>query len=277
MYYYTIGQYLEHIVDELEAELRSEENVAGIKERLSGKCTRTQALLYFLKYHYGYAFEYEYIYTNHIIKNFKGERMNVLSLGCANGIDLWSLCHALSHSSTDIGSIGYKGIDNCTYGEVFSGRQADEVSYHRGRELKNKSSVEDTDVLFLPRSAGRLRRGELDRLAIRMGRNGKRLYIAASFGSGDKLDADINNFDYLIDRLEKAGMRIREGGRNRYYKYNDEEVCGIKSIYHDYEYPDRALALLGKLRTAVSDDVGMPVLTNGMLRYNYAVMDSLYS
>lgn len=286
MYYQTIGQYLEHIVRELEDELDGKESLDSVMQTMkeSGNiplgCTRVQGLLYCLKYHFEYAFEYEYIYTNHIIKYFKGMRMNVMSLGCGNGIDLWSLCHALARSDADIASISYTGIDRNICRELFCGRREDSVRYRRDSsgELRRRQLYEGTDVLFLPRSAGMIRRDELDKLAKHMSEGTKRLYIAASFrSSGDQLDADINHFDYLIDRLEKNGLHLTEGRRNKYFRYSDEEVCGIKSIYHDYEYPDRALTLLERLGRSGSVGSSMPVLTNRMLRYNYAVMEGVYN
>ena len=276
MYYYTIGQYLEHILHELEKELKGKDSSVYPQEvpcecgNTPENCTRTQALLYYMKYHFGYAFEYEYIYTNHIIKSFCGDRMNVLSVGCGNGIDLWALCHALDKNDTDISVISYTGIEKRVCSEVFRGRKADRVRYRK----KCGRYSGDTDVLFLPRSVGLMDRAELDTLTKRIS-CGNRLYIAASFRSGtEELGCDVSNFDYLIDCFERAGLHLKEGKRNKYFKYNEAQVCGIKSIYHDYEYPDRALTLLGRLREQGKGSWGLPVLTNSMLRYNYAVMES---
>ena len=297
MYFETITEYLEYLTQEFLKEIRGMNAYCDLKSvsfkdgLLPDYNNRAQALLYCLRYHFGYAFEYEYIYNNHILGNITNDHINVLSVGCGNGIDLWSLDHAIGSSSSRIGQINYIGVDSIDWGEKFTGARGDNIHYINCPITQAESPlrfIRDTDVLFLPKSISELKHFDLECIANIVAPRTNWICLAASFRTEENnfLD-DMNKFDDLIEFFEGYGLTIVSGEKNKAYIGEDKAII---SIYSDYVYPDNTLDLIRNLHNECasrSDDSREcncrcqstlsrnPILKATQVRYNCVIMARL--
>lgn len=294
MVFDTITEYLEYITQEFLEEINGMNSYCDLKNvsfkngLLPNYNNRAQALLYCLRYHFGYAFEYEYIYNNHILGNIMNDQINVLSIGCGNGIDLWSLNHAIEESFPRIKQINYIGVDPIDWGEKFTGTQGDNIQYYYCPITQAESSLRflrDIDVLFLPKSISELKRFDLECIANIVAPKTNWICLAASFRTEENnfLD-DMNKFDDLIDFFEGYGLTIVSGKKNIAYNCEDKAII---SIYSDYVYPDDTLDIILNLYNECasrSDDnydcncrcqttlSRNPILRATQVRYNCVIM-----
>ena len=79
-------------------------------------------LYYFLRYGYGYAYEY-YLMWKDLLDDMEGqglgsERLDVLSLGCGNGVDLWALRTLLEERGEPDRLEGYVGVDVADWSDL---------------------------------------------------------------------------------------------------------------------------------------------------------------
>lgn len=288
MFFTSITDYLEHIFNEFQCEISSRETLCDLNKvsfksgDLPDYNNRAQALLYCLRYHFGYSFEYEYIYNRYVLNNFDDEVINVLSIGCGNGIDLWSLDHAIRRSGSQIKQINYLGIDRIDWREYFCERD-DNVTYHQCDVQDLPERINDVDVLIFPKSISEMKNIDLEYLSDIISNSSDDLFVVASFRAEDNnLGEDVEKFDRFITLLEGDGFNITMGEPNIYHCFN--ETNGIISYYSDYKYPDAVLDYLtANLFMNCSgideDDPGCmqicrgklsrnPILTTSQIRFN---------
>ena len=243
MYFNTITDYLHDtfnlFLEEIDgmSSLCDLRNVSFESGKLPDYTNRAQALLYCLRYHFGYAFEYEYIYRNHILNSFDSDQINVLSIGCGNGIDLWALDHAIQKSGSQIRHINYMGVDRVDWKEYFDCSLDNHVKYIQCEITELQEEFENIDVLILPKSISELRQEDLVHLADIIDQCTNELYVVASFREESyNINVDSKMFAGLIAMLEYNGFEISEG--------HPKDICsiaesrGILSISDDYKYPD---------------------------------------
>jgi len=243
---------------------------------------RAQVLLYCLRYHFGYAFEYEYIYNDHILNNYDNDQINVFSVGCGNGIDLWSLNHAINRSHSSIEKINYLGIDLVDWKEYFYCSENDNVTYYQCDIHGIPAFLDSIDVLIFPKSISELKEEDIIDLADIICNYASQLYIVALFRTdSNNLKKDCKKFDKLVNLLIEKGFRITEGETSCYYTVDGPNA--IISNCSDYKYPDDTLEYLSHLfsncieadmenydcQNICSDQLSRsPILTTSQVRYN---------
>lgn len=78
--------------------------------------------LYLLRYMYAYAYEYREMFSRLLSEHDLPKVVNVLSIGCGNGIDYWALREALSINEIGEKYVKYTGIDEINWGEQWNKR-----------------------------------------------------------------------------------------------------------------------------------------------------------
>ena len=243
MNFASITDYLEYIFDEFKAEISGMDTLCDLRNvsfeggNLPDYNNRAQALLYCLRYHFGYAFEYKHIYQNYILNNFNHDHINVLSIGCGNGIDLWSLDQAINCSNTPIKSIIYLGVDRVDWGERFECSPNDQIEYYQGDVQKLPACTDNVDVVIFPKSLSELADADLSYLSELINESTNEVIISASFRTDtNNLNRDSYKFNNFIKMFIGKGFEIAKGETGVYYT-----IDGLDSIYKndpEFYYPN---------------------------------------
>ncbi|MBR5180419.1 MAG: hypothetical protein IKW90_16710 [Lachnospiraceae bacterium] len=202
------------------------------------------SLLYCLRYHFGYAFEYEEMYRS-IMHEFKdADSLSVLSVGSGNGIDLWSLFHATDRMN--INEIVYTGIDCVDWIDRFDINSPNSARYYNC-ELSDADNIIDNldglDILIFPKSISELTSDDLRALANRIANITDKVYVLTSVRkNGYNRSSDISKIKELCTRFEKHGFRITIGKTEECLEWQRD--VGIRAERYDYEYPQEALEYL---------------------------------
>ena len=287
MFFNTITEYLCDTFNSFLEEINGMSSLCDLRNvsfesgKLPDYTNRAQALLYCLRYHFGYAFEYEYIYINHILNSFDSDQINILSIGCGNGIDLWALDHAIKRSGSQIKCVNYIGVDRVDWKAYFDCSLDDHVKYIQCEITELQEQFENIDVLILPKSISELNEDALKHIAKIITCSSDELYVVASFRSDlGNLCSDGDKFEFLINQLANNGYAIIEGNLADCYDVDGPDA--IVSHYNDYIYPDEALDYICNLystckqtgdnedcKTICSNQLSRkPILTKNYIRYN---------
>ena len=107
---------------------------------------------YLLKYLPGYFVEYYYIYSSIINDKFIEDDLNILSVGCGAGIDLWSAHYAFLNNAYNR-RIRYTGLDIVDWGYW---DDCDEEAYFLNNDINhlNKLDEEEYNIIIFPKSIG---------------------------------------------------------------------------------------------------------------------------
>ena len=246
------------------------------------------SLLYCLRYHYGYAFEYEEIYKV-IIDEFKStDTISVLSIGCGNGIDLWSLFHAARLNK--INKIVYTGIDCIDWFDKFDIELPHSAEYYNCN-LCDAGDIIDfidgLDVLIFPKSISEMKIADLKLLEDRIKKNTNKLIILSTFRKNDyNRNEDISKFQNFCSLFKQDGFEITKGDLDKYCIW--EKDVGIRAERYDYVYPQEALDYLADLHLNCSDYdsenrtcskicpeklTRMPILKTNTICFNYIKLE----
>lgn len=102
----TINSYLDIICSDFHDYLNANVCLCDLKEvhydagRIPDYSNIHVQQLYLLRYAYAYAFEYKQMYE-YLFKRYSvGTPIHVMSIGCGNMIDYWSLAHAVAPEVT---------------------------------------------------------------------------------------------------------------------------------------------------------------------------------
>lgn len=118
--------------------------------------------LYLLRYAYAYAFEYKYMYS-HLLKSFPTkDTLEVMSIGCGNMIDYWSLTQSINPET----SIIYKGYDSVDWAYKFSKRDCDKCQLVLGDALDSIEALDyfSADIIVFPKSISEFSLDSIDRI-----------------------------------------------------------------------------------------------------------------
>ena len=132
-------------------------------------------LYYFLRYGYGYAYEYYLMWRDLLDdmdrQNLGKEKLDVLSLGCGNGIDLWALRSLLAERGESDRLTGYVGVDIADWSDLcFPLPEGEGYRYRWGcgaaDYLRSEEAREHTHpcarVIVLPKSLGEMNEDEIE-------------------------------------------------------------------------------------------------------------------
>lgn len=251
----TITDYLYEIYEEFKEALDDKNEFCNLRNvnfdgnSLPDYSNPEEALLYCLRYHYGYAFEYEVMY-NKILPEFKDrDTISVVSIGCGNGIDLWSLEHGIERLRLDISRINYTGIDGVDWINKIITSDKDSVNYFNC-EVREAgpilNSLDNVDILMFPKSINEVNVSDLRFIEQILSKKTDNIYILASFRKNDYyLKSDINKFNLICSLFENDGFILESGESDAYYCY--DEPKGIRSYFDDYLYPEEILDYIENL------------------------------
>ncbi len=291
MNFASITDYLEYIFDEFNAEISGMDTLCDLRNvsfesgNLPDYNNRAQALLYCLRYHFGYAFEYDYMFREDILPLYKEYLINILSVGCGNGIDYWAIRHAADRRPQSLLQVNYIGIDCVNWDEKMESTGKDSVEYHHSYVKESKAILDNIpriDVLFFPKSISELDRTDLSYLADLIQEKNNIICLAASFRNNKP--EDVAKFDFLVECFERYGFSVYNGQKNMLYQF--ENNAGIRSYYNEYIYPDEAKDFLANLNGFCnerdeSDNIcayecdgalsRTPILTNSQVCFNFVI------
>ena len=131
-------------------------------------------LYYFLRYGYGYAYEYYLMWRDLLDdmerQNHGKEKLDVLSLGCGNGVDLWALRSLLEERGESDRLTGYVGVDVADWsdlcfplpeGEGYRYRWGCSAADYLESEEARKHACPCARVIVLPKSLGEMKEDEI--------------------------------------------------------------------------------------------------------------------
>ena len=244
----------------------------------------TVQLLYALRYHFGYAFEYADMYNKLMKVSDIYNKISVLSVGCGNGIDLWSLQYALSRINRDI-SIEYYGIDAIDWVNKIEGREYDSINYHIcdiADINKNINYIKKFDVIFFPKSISELDTSDLKAIVDFVDQKTNNIYVLSSYRASEyRLNEDVDKYTFFCKALIHKGFKIFFGELDNYYIFNNN--VGLIAYDDNFEYPQKALDYVTNLHKkclsyddecqecvehCIDDLNRIPILKTGNIRYN---------
>jgi len=203
---------------------------------------------YILRYHFAYAFEYEYMFNKVIDDYISKGKIRILSIGCGNGIDYWSTRRVIDKKNAAI-DIEYVGIDAVNWRDKILPASNDSVEYFEC-DLKDINQIIgrfEPDVLVFPKSISEITRVGIEALAASVNFPNK-FYMFVSLRETDSnMDVDMRKTANIVERFSKLDFSTN-GDYNRYTYFTDS-CCGIKGIYYDYNYPDKVMNFLSELNT----------------------------
>ena len=250
----TIHDYLFDIYQRFKYMCDNKENLCELKNvnfengSLPDYSDELISLLYCLRYHYGYAFEYEEMYR-YIIDDFKcRNKISVLSVGCGNGIDLWSLNRAVC--SKNIKRIEYTGIDCVDWCDSFCIELPNSAEYYTC-DLRKAGLVidnlDDLDILIFPKSISELTIEDLHYLVKRIENITDEFYVLSSLRKNDyNRKEDMSKIEKMSNWLHGYGFKTMNVDAMNCLVWDCDE--GIRAASYDYVYPDDALNYLTHLQ-----------------------------
>lgn len=115
--------------------------------------------VYVLRYGLAYAFEYKKMYTRLLDRTLPEHELDVVSLGCGNMIDYWSLKQVLPASC----QVRYHGVDKIDWEDKFSACPGDSVDFTQQDIYAYLDSCKElsADVYIFPKSISELAEEEI--------------------------------------------------------------------------------------------------------------------
>lgn len=176
--------------------------------------------LYELRYSYAYAFDYIRIYrkvVNDLLQEGKTEEVKVISLGCGNMIDYWSLANAIMEKEAETRII-YYGIDAIDWNYKFSWRDGDQRWFRQEDFLAVLEDIHllNPDIIIFPMSLSELDDDSyIDTLADKIAgimKDKDRVYLAARIRStdSDSQEIDTRKLRRIADNMIRSGYQ-KEG------------------------------------------------------------------
>lgn len=208
--------------------------------------------LYLLRYAFAYAFEYKSMFLDLFKRKTYEEEIHVMSLGCGNAIDYWSLVQALK----DIGEwqckVHYRGIDAIDWNYKIAPRKRDYfwVEEENAALTLQEYDTLPFDVYFFPKSISEFSEQDFDIICNcfsreRIEKDEFHIMISLRLDSGS-MNRDMRRSKMLVEAIKRNGYTTRDNPD--VYTYFVEKEAGIRHLDSDFKYPDEALELLKSLK-----------------------------
>lgn len=164
---------------------------------------------YLLRYMLGYFCEYFTIYEELIDRNFLSNDLNICSIGCGCGLDLWGLEYAKQNIDKNI-NIKYTGIDKVDW--LYKDNMNEDVQFiNEDLDKSNNLHGNDYNIIIFPKSIGEFDIDILIKLLVAIYNtkfNSNRLVLISSMRSS-KLDLDKSNMAAIVKLISnKYGYRV---------------------------------------------------------------------
>lgn len=206
---------------------------------------------YLLKYIPAYLVEYKEMYKYMLQKEFIGNNLNVLSIGCGCGIDLWGLKFAIDDYEEEI-EIEYTGLDVVDW-LYWDNLNIDDCYYINDNIMDMRVLDErNYNVIMFPKSIG-----ELDKETFK---NLKRVFENTNFCSTKivllssirktRRDDDIDRFAQIVDIFEETHGYECIDDKYEYHYFNqdfDGQYPRLQDVFKEYIYPNEIREFMTKI------------------------------
>jgi len=251
----SINSYLDEILEDFQEYLRAGVKLCALKSAHydAGKIPdytdiHTQQY-YLLRYAYAYAFEYKLMYDYLLDNMDEMPTIEVMSIGCGNMIDYWSLAQVVGSRS----SISYKGYDSVDWAYKFTRHPGDRVNLTIGDAV---GAIEDlscfsADVLVFPKSISEFSAEEIDVICkcIREKEITKdSVFLLVSLRTDQySLQRDIAKAMKIYDAMEAAGFECEDDKTVVKQLANAERK--IREVDSSFRHPGEVIDQLKELST----------------------------
>lgn len=182
--------------------------------------------VYALRYALAYAFEYKVMYNKLLERMTPGYELEVVSLGCGNMIDYWSLRQVVPASC----HIHYHGVDAIDWKDKFSACLGDTVDFTQQDIFDYLNSCENltADVYIFPKSISELTESKIyniSQIFLRKNRMKEEIHFLFSLRENDySLKRDLKKTQMLYEYwMQYLGMESQDSP-NRLFKWKNDEL-----------------------------------------------------
>lgn len=207
--------------------------------------------LYLLRYTYAYAYEYKHIYE--VIVYYKGlpSNIKVLSVGCGNMVDYWSLVEALHKYGKEDTVIDYTGLDAIDWRYKMKKRDCDSQNFIRcnAAEWLSAQWVLDEDIYIFPKSISEFTRDEFEAICecfknkpILKDKFHVLISVRADSGS---MAMDRSRSNRIISAIQANGFEPEENGGECWYLVEGGKL--IRELDPNFSYPGTTIDFLKTL------------------------------
>jgi len=212
---------------------------------------------YILRYSFAYAFEYLRMYLKVLPthKLFQDEATyKVLSLGCGNAVDYWSVANAVEDLRLT-SRIDYTGVDQVIWSHLVSKREKDSFRYIHDDIVRFLSTINDFDydIVFFPKSISEFSNREFE-ILVDLFRgfkyNKKNLIVMGSFRAmTHNLEADQNRFTSVVNAIKNKKSKFDDKASFPMVFLRGKDNVALYSQDGRFFFPSEAFTTIQRLHT----------------------------
>nr|VVV03974.1 hypothetical protein AW0309160_01357 [Aliivibrio wodanis] len=204
---------------------------------------------YIIKYFSAYFCEYYEMYEK-FFKDFDGDSVNILSIGCGSGIDCYALNRVLIDNNLDI-TVSYVGLDyvDWSYRPTFNW-----ATFKQGCiSSLAASDLNNVNLLVFPKSLTELSYEQRCDFAALLANNNKEkhLYFINTYVTNYPVEYThvdgIEQFVTISRILEKDSLKPQTNPYQYFYKTKYNEWLGRS--YRFFSIPDKVVPIVSKLQS----------------------------
>ena len=198
--------------------------------------------LYLLRYSFAYGFEYSGIYSEVLARLHNPQKVCVVSIGCGNFLDYWSLVQSIEKKNLEC-EVRYVGIDEIDWNYKFDKRDGDELYFKKGNAInffeENKEFI--SDIYFFPKSISEFDAKEMNVMVNNLQNKpilrDKLIFCFSIRANEGSRERDMEKTEQIIGALKRNGFHLI----NPTYGYTFyRENKGIIAYDNSYVYPQEA-------------------------------------
>lgn len=255
----SINDYLDSVCEEFQEYINSSDDLCELKKlhfdagNLPDYGNIHIQQLYILRYTYAYAFEYKCMYQDLLERlDYNAFRiLKVLSVGCGNMVDYWSLSQVLPKKSR----IEYVGVDCIDWYNKFSRRKQDDVNFVQSNILdyfETKDTI-DADVYIFPKSISEFSKSDIEEICDcikpKCIKKDEVHFLFSLRSDSGSLRRDVCNTEIIYNEMLDLGF-VTQDSPNKYWKLsNDIQNRKIRKLDCDFQHPQKIVGLLKELHT----------------------------
>ncbi|EMX6282222.1 hypothetical protein AAHD08_000243 [Providencia rettgeri] len=247
---------IQSVLDDFENEKWCDLNVAGFNS--DNYSIKTQQQKYILKYYAAYFCELYEMYGK-FFNDFKGESVNILSIGCGSGVD----CEALNRVCIDKNITirkNYRGVDlvDWYYRPMYEWASFDTMCASK----LNSNDVENIDLFVFPKSLTELTMEVCENIANALVDGSKKsvVYFINTYVTNDPSDSrcvdGLSQFGKINSTLTKNKLWKCIGNASEYYYKRNGGWLGYN--YSFFELPDDLVLFVSELKDSCNNHNNSP-------------------
>lgn len=206
---------------------------------------------YLLKYMPAYLVEYKEMYKEMIQQEFINNKLNVLSIGCGCGIDLWGLKFAVDDCEEEF-DIRYTGLDIVEW-LYWDDLHIDEC-YYLDNDISEMEYLdeENYNIIMFPKSIGELNEETFENLKTvfeNTNFNSSKIVLLSSIRK-TRRDDDISRFVEIVNIFEETHGYECIDEKYQYTYYNkrcDGNYPKLQHLFDEFIYPEEIREFMTKI------------------------------